>query len=53
MSLLSSKRVKTENPGNYRLIILIPGKMREEIFLITISKYMKDRKSTGEVSKNL
>lgn len=53
MSLLSSKRVKTENPGSCRLIISIPGKMREEIFLVTISRYMKDRKLTGEVSKNL
>lgn len=53
LSLLSSKRVKTENPGRYRLIISIPGNKREKIFLVTICRYMKDRKLTEEVSKNL
>jgi len=40
------KQGKKEDPGNYRLasLILIPGKMKEQLILETISRYMKNKK---------
>lgn len=45
-SLLSARRGKKEDPGNYRLGSLpsLPGTVMEQLVLDTISKHVKDRR---------
>lgn len=45
MSLLSLRKVKNEDPGNYKPIrfILIPEWMIEQLILEFISRHMKDK----------
>lgn len=43
------KRDKKEHLEHYRVhsLILVPGKVRDQMFLETISKHMKDKKVNG------